>query len=414
MNNFPAHLECEWQAFVSFKTRAYPPDGFERNGSWRLRHGKSVTANINKAYLSSFFGYLCLNSDNKKLKLRGLDFPHDRLSLALLGDKSLVERYIEFKRHRAGNKYTSETISFLSLCASLLRAGTGYLAQHPEFGDRLTEKISIEDWDVWCEAAYKRFVQLKKHLNEGNRIRQGRDVEEPLRAILSERQPLTVLKKFRDSVEFNAPPNTADLHARAIHKRNLLLIDMLISNPLRVKHFSMMNWREDNKGNLYQKADGSWWLRFKARDFKNERGAAAANGYDVEIVDYLWKDIETYLIEHRDNLLGDVKSNLVFVRSSRCLRRSLKHSVPQLKPQVIGRLLRALTQAHIPGCPGFGPHGFRHIVATHYIKNHIDGYELVARILHNRVETVRRAYDHVTQSEHHAHWNHHLKELMSK
>jgi hypothetical protein len=55
-------------------------------------------------------------------------------------------------------------------------------------------------------------------------------------------------------------------------------------------------------------------------------------------------------------------------------------------------------------CLGFGSHAYRHIIATDYIKNDVNGIEVAASILHDKPETVRKTYKHLLHADYFKHW----------
>jgi site-specific recombinase XerD len=58
-----------------------------------------------------------------------------------------------------------------------------------------------------------------------------------------------------------------------------------------------------------------------------------------------------------------------------------------------------LTKRLVPETPGFGPHAFRHLVATDYLRKHPNDFLTVAVLLNDRLETVLKAYAHLRQDE---------------
>lgn len=215
-----------------------------------------------------------------------------------------------------------------------------------------------------------------------------RDPREPIQSLLVRERPLEGLLEMVKRMEEATPP-AYWAQRNALHKRDILLVKMLICNPLRVHHFALMTYRQDNSGHLYQRPDHSWWLRFKGSDFKNERGAAKAD-YDVQLSQWIWKDIEEYLAKYRP-LLGGPETAYVF----RSRKKSGASDSRMLKNNSITATMLKLTHLYIPQCPGFGPHAFRHIIATDYILNHPEGYVAAASILHDKIETVMEHYSHL-------------------
>lgn len=69
--------------------------------------------------------------------------------------------------------------------------------------------------------------------------------------------------------------------------------------------------------------------------------------------------------------------------------------------QSLNRRVEALTAKHVMNCPGVGPHVIRHIVATAIVK--ITGeYSTAALVLHDKEETVKKAYSHLCSEDGHA------------
>lgn len=401
-------LQTEWDGLEKFMSMPCPPEGMKRNSRWNEdpATGINSSAQIRKELLSRFYGFLCLPKDESDHEFRGEGFDAAKLSLALLADTTCVERFLEFRRLRASGSYTSDTTHMLSFCCSLLRAETGYLRQHPEFGERLQPTVMAEEWGALCDRSHRRFTSLKTTLSKEGAVGFGRDVEEPIRAILDRQHPIQALLELIAAIEAARPSPTANPATVAVYHRDLLLIRMLSANPLRIKHFSIMTYRPDNSGNLYQTSDGSWWLRFPSRTFKNFKHLGASmRDYRAPLPQSLWAHVESYLFEHRPHLFGSQECDYVF-RHSPAKRSLASRAFPaaRYKQGSLSRVVLRLTQKHLPGCVGFGPHAFRHIIATEYIKNNLDGFEVAARILHDKVETVRKTYAHLRTADYVAHW----------
>ena len=65
----------------------------------------------------------------------------------------------------------------------------------------------------------------------------------------------------------------------------------------------------------------------------------------------------------------------------------------------MNRRVFILTAKYLWGCPGVGPHAFRHIVATAILKNSLNDWQTAALVLHDRVETVQKHYAHLRSSD---------------
>jgi integrase len=59
-----------------------------------------------------------------------------------------------------------------------------------------------------------------------------------------------------------------------------------------------------------------------------------------------------------------------------------------------------MTELYVPGESGFGPHAFRHLIATDIIKKDPRlGFFLASVALHDKLETVEEEYIHLKSSE---------------
>ena len=61
--------------------------------------------------------------------------------------------------------------------------------------------------------------------------------------------------------------------------------------------------------------------------------------------------------------------------------------------------IKHLTTTYIDGCPGFGPHAFRHVIATNHLRRNPGDYLTVAVLLHDMLETVLKSYGHLRVSD---------------
>ena len=245
-----AALEEEFQGLFIHKTEAILPDGEERfyNGQWTAREGAGIsTADIVRKFLRSFMGFCALPQDSPDVYLKGPGIKAEELSLALLADKGLVEAYLNFMRLRSGlrvkpvdeskaatlhthsisangrwefydkgGKYNRGSIQSLIYISGLLRPGTGYLYQHPEFAEKLGPRMTAENWHKQCVATRSRVdrllreILLMKKNNNRENYDFGRDPKEPIEWILELNRPLLLLQEvlkemLADLLPENAP-----------------------------------------------------------------------------------------------------------------------------------------------------------------------------------------------------------------
>jgi integrase len=188
--------------------------------------------------------------------------------------------------------------------------------------------------------------------------------------------------------------------ANAVMRREIALIALIGSNPLRARHFSEMRYRPgDDTSNLYRR-DKKWYLRFPREAFKNFRGTASKERYDYPVADFAAKYLDEYINVYRDRLGWGDEMDLVFPNARYGTENPVRFT-GELSEKV-----RVLTAHFLPEFApyGFGGHAFRHIVATEFIRNHLAGIEIAARILHDKEETVRKAYSWVKGVDHAKVW----------
>lgn len=409
-------IEQEWNDFVYFNTAPFLINGMKRNTSWRVKpvdkvdkryrgfgyetqDGICVTSGMHWGIVSLYFGYLLQNG-----------FIEEQLSIALLTDSQLITAFMEFKKQRSG-VYSSAHKVMLLLCATVMRPETGYLWQKPEFGNRLRTPVSAGNWHEWCRKNRQTCLEILWELSRGGHLKKSRNPFDPIANIVSRQHPIQALFDMVASMQRCIPFLSQPVN-NALRCRDLLLIKLLISNPLRIHNFAMMTWRRDNSGNLYQDSQGYWRLRFEASDFKNQRGAASTS-YDVALTTWLYPELVDYLENHRQLLYGADKSDKVFLAYVRGGTRDYVKYSDAWGGAGIGVRVFTLTKKFIPDCPGFGPHAFRHIIATEYIKNNPNGFQVAANILHDKLTTVLKAYAHLKVSDGFSFWTAYLDNQIS-
>uniref|UniRef100_UPI00054F8F73 site-specific integrase n=1 Tax=Desulfovibrio inopinatus TaxID=102109 RepID=UPI00054F8F73 len=299
-------------------------------------------------------------------------------------------------------KYTGGHKYIFQMALSMLRAKTGYLWQKPEFSECLGKPLQAEAWHALCEKNRATLLDVYKELGKGNHFKKGRDPFHAIASIVALQHPIGALFEMVARME-RSIPSTSQPSTNALHARNILLVKMLICNPLRVQQYAMMTWCADNTGNLYTGPDGEWRMRFEPVDFKNHYGAAS-QPYDVALSEWLRPDIDAYLSVYRPYFRDAAVSNSLFLPRGEKKGRTRDY----LSAAVISSTVLKLTRKFIPDCPGFSAHAFRHIIATEYIKNNPNGFQVAANILHDRLETVMRAYAHLKVADGFSFWTAYL------
>lgn len=296
-------------------------------------------------------------------------------------------------------KYNKGSLMNLISISSLLRPGTGYLYQHTEFAEKLGPRMKAPSWHEQCvmtRMRVDRLIRDIKGMKKNNDLETfdfGRDPMERIGWILDLDRPLLLLDEMLKEMLVDLLPDTASASERARQYRNILLFALLCANPLRIRMFSIMEFEK----NLFRKDDGSWRLRFRKGAFKNRRGLKS--GYEVGVAKELWPMLDRYKEEFHPILAGSSGSSYVFTGVG-CIGRGGRKQGAPLSPLSLSNIVNQVTGLYVPSGIGFGPHSFRHIVATDIIKKDPRiGFFLAARALHDKLETVENEYIHLKTSE---------------
>jgi transcriptional regulator with XRE-family HTH domain len=378
----------------------------KRNSKWRVREhdGRCPTAERVFAQVRRFLGYLSLPPNDDRPVAGGKGYLPEELTMALLSDSDLIYDYLQFKKERTYlRQYNTDTKTYLEFCSAILRPETGFLWQSPQLGAKLPSPVAASEWHSWCERHRAVIKATLRDLTKEDEFKKTRDPFDAVRPLIVNNQhPLDVLNDLADAYEAERPPRNASKASRAAHFQFLFLIKFATLLPLRAFNFSVMTYRADNTGNLYQRPDGSWWVTFSTTYLKNHKGAAKGDPFDVPLHESLWPYAEEFLFDHRPHLVGAGECDYVFR-----LRKSLKGAKPlaPVRPGYLSNVVYNLSQRYIPDCPGFSLHAFRHLVATEYIKNNPGGYAVAAAVLHDKEETVRRSYAWVVPADKFFFWN---------
>lgn len=393
-------LRQQWFEYVAYKTAAVPVLKRTKRGKWRIspcplspstdanwwtfHDGKEVaSARMAWQKTSSYLGWLSL-----PLERGGKGLPSDSVqTLAWLAIPDFLEEYLDWCKERVGARNQSAT-QFLAFVASLVRPRFGYLWQQPEMLTTLPGEYAAEDWTTLCERQLDLTEQLVSAYH--GEIEVSRDSFEPIRKLVELQQPMEAIVDMIQRMRANRPVGSPSMEA--IWARDLALIKLLISNPLRRRNLAHLTWRPDNKGELYQRADKSWWIRISKTKFKNRKGAAGDSIYDCEVQSSAWEDLERYLFIYRPKLLRS-PTDLVFL--TRLERGTTSH-----RPWTeLSAKVHELTAKYIPQCSGFRAHAFRHIVATSILKAEGGTHKTAARVLNDRVATIEKHYDGLTSND---------------
>lgn len=296
-------------------------------------------------------------------------------SLSLFTDIPRLSQYLEWRIARADGVISGTISSIIQFAAMLMHPNTGFLRHNPELGKKMGI-TSHEEWARHCDAALQWVRNSKKAI--APKVRMSRDSFEPIRSILALKNPMSAVA---DAVQrMRAARIVTGGEAEAKWARDLLLVMLLASNPIRARNVKELTWRPDNLGDLRQDADGGWRIVIARHRLKNADGAARDADYNCRVQPAVWPHLERYLREYRP-LLGSAATDYVFVCPS-----------GKNRPwRGLNRRFMRITRRFFVGTEGFGPHAMRHIVATAILK--VSGSIIrAAKALHDRPETVQKHY----------------------
>lgn len=396
-------LRAQWAAFMTYKTAPVPTLMRSSKGRWRISplplerntpanwfrfHQSQEVPSAGPAWakVAGFLGWCAL-----PIERGGAGISVESLqTMAWLVDPELLQRYVQWRRAR-DTKLTTAVPEMLGWFQSLLRANEGYFPQSPWLQKTLPVKYQDVEWATLCAHQFEVCRQLLESMR--GEVEVSRDPFDPITDIVELDEPFEALADMVQRMRAERP--VGNPQAEAIWARDLLIIKLLASNPLRLRQFAHLTWRPDNTGNLYQKSDGSWHIRWRSRFFKNARFAAGDMNYDSPVQETVWPDIEAYLFKYRSRMLHE-PTDLVFLVSRRNTKSRARPHVPWLE---LSRRVETLTRRYLWRCPGVGAHSMRHIVGTAIVKAAPGDFTTVARVLNDRPLTVQKHYTRFTSGD---------------
>lgn len=409
-------LRAQWEDFLRYKTALAPALRRSNKGRWSFSQLQVITeteakwpwfldgrevpsAQANWRWVTSFLGWMAVPKD-----MGGLGMPPESLqTLAWLAVPDYVEAYVLWFKRRCGNKITNSTTSMFGLISSMVRPLEGYLYQKPQLQKTLPEAFQNEEWTAVC---LRQFEHLRKLLNSLQpEIVPSRDAFEPIQSVIDLPQPLEAIADMVQRMRRDRPCTTKEFEA--IWARDIFLVKLLVSNPLRKRNFAALTWSRaningkhpDNEGSLYQRSDGSWWLFVPKALLKNRRSPVIRD-YNSPVHNSVWGDLERYLLRHRNDLLR-WPTDLVFLtrtidpeRTCKVKGGDYKKPPPKChRPWMeLSRHISTLTRKYLWKSNGVGSQAFRHLVATSILKTAGGDIKTAALVLNDAELTVAKAY----------------------
>lgn len=388
-------LREEWTELLHYKTSTRPPGGLKRSssGEWTLsqpRHsvmramwfnsiGEAVCHSADKAWhmLTGFLGFIKLAPEAGGYGRSS----EEAQTLAWLCVPDAVDGYLHFMADRSDGLKHEGHKTFCTMLKALVRPSVGFLRQKMELAERLPIEAREKLWDELCDEVCETVSTWAKQATDTSR-----DPDEAIAFFLDKPQPLKPIFDAMNTLRRLADGCTPGSTMEATLRRDELLLGFLISNPLRAKNISTLTWNSNNSGHIYKTVDGQWRLKIQPREFKNRRkaGKKKAKTYDVAVASWLAPLLEEYITRYLPVLVGEALTS--------CFLFTTRNGK---KMSSLNKKVLVLTKRLIPGCGGIGPHAFRHLVATVWLRNHTNDFFVVAELLNDSLQVVIDNYAHL-------------------
>ncbi len=372
----------EGDARKIWRTRVADPfDVTDKNAWYHIIDGLWVpSADRYFSEVASFLGWAQLSPNRG-----GRGITADQLTLGLFADKALLMQYLDWFVERAG-KIHGGAGSFVRFAAMLCHPVTGYLLTRRDISERLGFS-SVEAWKVHLTSVQQWLrKEIEPKLKAAHKVSGlSRDTEKSIAPFLAMARPLDVLGQIVNKLE-GALAGAEGIDEMRI-ARDVMLVALLFSNPLRALNLKRLTYTPDNTGHLRRTPEGGWKLLIPRGEFKNIHGAAKDRDYDMEIDPAVWPVITRYMKTYRP-MFGLDRPELVFVSEKN----------PAREWKGLNKRFRSITRTLLRGSGGFGPHSVRHMYATQVIKHSRGDYIAAAEALHDEPETVKENYWHLINS----------------
>lgn len=388
----------EWRALFDYKVSDFPILERQSRGHWRLiprtvsltlsrlaQRGAMVcpSASMFVERVRSFLGVLAnLPPENGGI---AWNEPPPQ-TLAWCAHPQALECYLQWMTSQSnGIRHNGQKV-FARAVSSLLRPETGFLWQQAAvYRVRLPEEFRPASDDAWREMCAKSHKLLRDYIRSSTGV--SRNPEEPIADLLNLPHPL---KPIRDAIvridtdATNAPPGSI---SEARHKRNALVLALLLSNPMRARTLTSLTWLPNGHGTVRGNPTEGWRIQLQPQHLK-AGNSKQSRGYSVKVADWVKPMMDEYIEEYREALLAGKASTYLLVGDEdggiwEGLSRTVRH----------------LTRRYIPGSPGFGPHAMRHLVATDWLRKHPGDFLTVAELLNDNLTTVLENYAHLRRDD---------------
>jgi integrase len=377
-----------------------PHKTHERAAEWFAFLDERKVPSAGKCWttIASYYGWMTLCTSKG-----GMGMPEAAVqSLAWLAVPDNIQAYFQWRMKRCDGKMTAGILELLAFITWMVRPGDGYLYQLPHFHLQLPDKYRTEDWHALCERQHIYCQRLQNFWN--NNLYVSRNSFDTVRTVIDSAEPMQevadMVQRMRNDRPYGSPQK------EAIWARDILIIKLLASNPLRMENNIHLTWDEVNVAGhrpndreaVYKRVDGSWWISVPAHLLKNRGGNT--KDYDSPIQKSVWPDLERYLFKYRPLLLRWPTDLLILTLTRDPASTVTKHGQPykqiafneHMPYSAIGNHVAKLTARYLRNSNGSRMHAFRHIVATAIMKADGGDVKTAALVLHDKETTVEKHY----------------------
>ncbi|MFC7738605.1 hypothetical protein ACFQX4_22995 [Roseomonas sp. GCM10028921] len=352
--------------------------------------------------LRCILGFVTLPLESANVYLSGLGVPVENLRLSHLFVAKNLIGYLEFLRLRTGRIDHNGLAVWVTLHRSLVggREAFGRLAQmhlRDDLASVLRDGVPVtaSAWHRWCDEQRDELDRYVLKVTDGKglgNVGKARDPGEKLRLVLDYNHPMQeVVWPTVTYLASRRPPLHYPLDVRFSHEEKVFTVAALASEPLR-----RQNWRHMEWGRHLDRIDGQWRIAIPPGVFKNRRRLKESYRSIVEPAAQQYYEawyriwIENFGYDPLDERHKSKRSYVLGFADR-------KNPSRICDPNFLTHRLAFLT-----GVWGFapGPHAFRHLWATDWLRRHPDDFFTVAGRLNDKIETVLREYAHLRSGDH--------------
>lgn len=405
----PERLQAEFNS-ISIMKRS---KGAVNKPNRALRWSKGGNERWNDM-MYTFLGYCLLPNTATDERMRGPGLSLDSLTVGLIVSPALIDSYLEFRRARTAGMDSTNSEVTLTYLISMLRPGSGWVVEHPELLERLPESVRLQieeagGWDKQCAQQHSYLTELV----DNSDFEVSRDAFGPIMPMIEMGRPLDLLQQalYRQREELAAIADLTNITPleKAEMWRDHLLVSLLSWLPLRAKHWPDMTYIAAHRS-LYGIRNGSqlrhingdcWGLYLEAKDFKNVKNKAIfgpKGDRDVKLLFHEMRGMSTveplldmYMRIHRPLLCPGDGPVFPDVLGTPLPAWKVYQIVKKWTHKYLSEHGSTLYGLRLKGVSAFGPHAFRHLMASHIVINS-GSFESAAHMLLDSPSMVQKHY----------------------